>query len=192
MFHSDNKINQKTANKLITNPTEQPKTQSQKDIGFEDNAQFTKITATKSVVLLCELLKRQKKSFEAGLEMFIQTFLHPVLLTLGSDMYSPLLQNRATECLALFCALSRPLAEQYFSTFTNVALNNEKTYEKRSQVIAIKAITDMALSYHGEMELNETIDSTLTMTQSQSSQSQIERTKSGFRILFHFHNLDLA
>ena len=59
-----------------------------------------------------------------------------------------------------------------------MALNNEKTYSKQSQVIAIKAITDMALSFHGEMELNETIDSTLTMTQTQSN-TQIERTKLG-------------
>ena len=160
---------------MITDPTAQPHSQGTADQqGFEDNTMVNEATATKSVVLLCELLKRQKKSFEAGLEIFIQTFLHPILLTLGGDRYSALLENRATECLALFCSLSRPLAEQYFSTFCNVAVNNDKSYRNQLQVLATKAITDMALTYHGELELDDTtIDSTMSSTQT----SQVERSK---------------
>merc|ERR1712106_639908 len=170
----ENEINSKTASKMITDPTAQPNSQGAADQGFEDNTMVNEATATKSVVLLCELLKRQKKYFEAGLEIFIQTFLHPILLALGGDRYSALLENRATECLALFCSLSRPLAEQYFSTFCNVAVNNDKSYRNQLQVLATKAITDMALTYHGELELDDTtIDSTMSSTQT----SQVERSK---------------
>ena len=169
---------------MISDPTAQPQSQTTADQQglFEDNTMVNVATATKSVVLLCELLKRQKKTFEAGLEIFIQTFLHPILLTLGKERYSILLENRATECLALFCSLSRPLAEQYFSTFCNVAVNSDKSYRYDLQVLATKAITDMALTYHGELELDDTTidNTTLSSTQSASqTQSQMinERSK---------------
>ena len=156
---------------MITNPLVQPN--SQDEITVDDDAKFTQSTATKSVILLCQLLRRQKVSFEPGLEMFIQIFLHPVLLVLGGNHYSPLLEQRTTECLSLFCSLSRPLAEEYFTTFCNVAANDQKTYSGYLQNVAVKAITDMALVYHGEMELNETSNETSVDTQA----SQIEKSK---------------
>lgn len=159
---------------MIINPLEQPN--SQDEIRVDDDAKFTQSTATKSVILLCQLLRRQKLSFEPGLEMFIQIFLHPVILVLGGNHFSQLLEQRTIECLSLFCSLSRPLAEEYFTTFCNVAINDpnsDQTYSGYLQNVAVKAITDMALVYHGEMELNETSNETTSDTQA----SQIEKSK---------------
>ena len=45
------------------------------EIPEEQNAGYTKGSATKSLILLCELLKTERTSFQPGVEQHIETFI---------------------------------------------------------------------------------------------------------------------
>ena len=70
---------QKRAKKKITNPQIRPEDGDNSEIPVEQGAGYTKESATKSMILLCELLKRERKTFRPGVEQHINNFIEPVI-----------------------------------------------------------------------------------------------------------------
>ena len=78
---------QKRAKKKITNPQIRPEDGDNTDIPVEQGAGYTKESATKSMILLCELLKRERKTFRPGVEQHINNFIEPVIMQIGKVFF---------------------------------------------------------------------------------------------------------
>ena len=81
--HLNNLELQKRAKKKITNPQIRPEDGDNSEIPVEQGAGYTKESATKSMILLCELLKRERKTFRPGVEQHINNFIEPVIMQIG-------------------------------------------------------------------------------------------------------------
>lgn len=95
---------QKRAKKKITNPQIRPEDGDNSEIPVEQGAGYTKESATKSMILLCELLKRERKTFRPGVEQHINNFIEPVIMQIGKVV--TLLYDNNITTIMLFSAIS--------------------------------------------------------------------------------------
>ena len=97
---------QKRAKKKITNPQIRPEDGDNTEIPVEQGAGYTKESATKSMILLCELLKRERKTFRPGVEQHINNFIEPVIMQIGKVVTLLYDNNITTTIIMLFSAIS--------------------------------------------------------------------------------------
>ena len=158
----------------------------------EGNAGHTIETLSKSLILVTELLKRQKKSFEAGLEHFFESLLLPVLAKLGNNFFSWNTEQRAIECLGLFGSLSQDIAKENYAMIMNLAKNEQKdlqgkpVFRAELQQLAIISLCDFCLFHPALLEgveestvsASTLVDNTDVTDQSQGLDSQASQVAS--------------
>ena len=150
---------QKRAKKKITNPQIRPEDGDNSEIPVEQGAGYTKESATKSMILLCELLKRERKTFRPGVEQHINNFIEPVIMQIGKVVTRYMIlslrlrllcyfqqfhwastEERAVECLVLFSCLSADIGNKYFELFVRIAKNEDEEFTEKVQILGLVMI----------------------------------------------------
>ena len=160
----------------------------------EVDATYTAGALAKTLILLTELLKRQKKGLEAGLEHFLERLIDPVLLKLGANFFSFLIEDRAIECLGLFGSLSQDIAKRFYPVISEIAMNQKKDnfgkpiYRTNLQQLAFITLCDFCLFHPVDLlagtDVSAVGENTTTGEESQADDSEASKSRNEVQNLF--------